>query len=53
MFENEERSNLKDVPPAKHRIKEYKRKTFGKIMTQRYDNDRPQSGVTSLMTGGA
>ena len=41
MFENEERSNLKDVPPAKYRIKDYKRKTFGKMLTARQEQDRP------------
>lgn len=28
MFEEEERSNLKDIPPAKYRIRDYKTKNL-------------------------
>lgn len=45
MFDNEERTLHKDIPPAKTRIQTYKKKSFGKLF-QQYQEDRPMSGVT-------
>jgi len=35
MFDNEERSEHRDIAPAKYRLTDYKRKSFGKIFNQK------------------
>lgn len=34
MYEENERTDHKDIMPAKYRLTEYKRKSFGKLFTQ-------------------
>lgn len=46
MYEDNERTDHKDIMPAKYRLTEYKRKSFGKLFTQQ-SQDRPMSGATS------
>ena len=46
MYDEGERSILKDIPPAKDRIADYKRKSFGKLFTNKQD-ERPISGIAS------
>ena len=45
-FDKQERTVHKDIIPAKDRIVEYKRKSFGKLFQQKLD-DRPMSAVQS------
>ena len=47
MFENEERSALKDILPAKHRIKDYKTKNLQRLYTASLNSHRPISGATT------
>ena len=49
MYDDGERSIHTEIPPAKDRISEYKRKSFGKLFSGRLDDhkERPMSGVTS------
>lgn len=46
MFEDKERTIHKDIIPAKDRIVEYKRKSFGKLFQNKLD-ERPMSAVAS------
>ena len=46
MYEDNERTDHKDIQPAKYRLTEYKRKSFGKLFTQQ-SQDRPMSGAAS------
>jgi hypothetical protein len=46
MFDEGERTDIKGIPPAKNRITEYKRKSFGRLFTEKL-SDRPISGVAS------
>lgn len=46
MYEDGERSIHKEIPPAKDRIGEFKRKSFGKLFNPQ-PADRPTSGITS------
>jgi hypothetical protein len=46
MFDIGERSVHKEIPPAKDRIEDYKRKSFGKLF-QKFEEHRPLSGVAS------
>jgi len=48
MFEDKERTNHKDIIPAKDRIVDYKKKSFGKLFQNKLD-ERPFSAVTSNM----
>jgi hypothetical protein len=49
MYGEGERSVHTEIPPAKDRIADYKRKSFGKLFSGRLDEkDRPMSGVTSI-----
>jgi hypothetical protein len=45
MFDAGERTVHHELPPAKDRIEDYQRKSFGKLFTK-YE-DRPVSGVAS------
>ena len=45
-FEKQERTIHKDIVPAKDRIGEYKRKSFGKLFQAKVD-ERPMSAVAS------
>ena len=45
-FENQERTIHKDLIPAKDRIGDYKRKSFGKLFQSKVD-DRPMSAMQS------
>jgi hypothetical protein len=46
MFDEGQRSVHHDIIPAKDRVEEYKRKSFGRLFSSKLDN-RPLSGITS------
>jgi hypothetical protein len=48
MFEEEERTEHKDIVPAKYRLTDFKRKSLGKLFQQRFD-DKTQSDITSSL----
>ena len=50
MYEEGERSIHQEIPPAKDRITEFKRKSFGKFFPAKLD-ERPTSGITSQGVG--
>jgi hypothetical protein len=47
MFDQGERTNIKEIPPAKDRISDYKRKCFGKLFQDKVINDKPISAAAS------
>ena len=49
MYDDGERTIHRDIPPAKDRITDYKRKSFGKLFSDKalVGAERPLSGVTS------
>ena len=51
MFDEGQRSIHREIPPAKDRINEYKRKSFGKLFHPQTIENRPTSGITSQGVG--
>jgi hypothetical protein len=45
MFEEEERTEHKDLPPAKFRLTDYKRNNLGKLFQQKID-EKTQSDMS-------
>lgn len=51
MYDEHQRSIHKEIPPAKDRIGDFKRKSFGKLFNAQPFDQRPTSSITSQGVG--